>query len=202
MRPLPHICLFACLVAVGAGGCSSSSTKIVETWRDPVYKGPIDFKRTLVVAIDPDRYSRKTTEDTLVERIGPSRSIAGHAFLTEADRDPKKIRQRIAGSDIDGVVAIAVVGRRTITSRESSAATEEPFYSYYDRSNAFLTSDAPARYDQVYQVETRIYEVNDSGGRLIWRALSDTINPKDTRTGVRNIARAVGDELRKQKLIQ
>jgi hypothetical protein len=52
----------------------------------------------------------------------------------------------------------------------------------------------------VYRVETKIFAVE--GGRLIWAALSDTVNPEDGRTAVLDIARAVGDELRKQKLIR
>jgi hypothetical protein len=195
--------VFSTVALLGAAiGCSSHQTKVVDTWRDPVYRGPIDFKRTLVVAVDPDRYSRDAAEDTVVERIGGNRSIAAHDFLSESDRDPARIRKRIADSDIDGVIVIAVVGRRTLTSRDAPAGTDEPFYAYYDRSNAFLMSDAPARTDQVYQVETRIYSVEGSSGRMIWRALSDTINPKDTRTAVRDVAGAIGDALRKEKLIR
>jgi hypothetical protein len=174
----------------------------VDTWRDPAYQGPIDFKRTLVVAIDADRYSRDAVEDTLVARMGSTRSVAAHDFLTESDRDPVNIRRRLANSDIDGVVSVAVVGRRTMVSRDAPAGTDEPFYAYYDRSNAFVVSQAPARNDQVYQVETRIYSVAGNGDRLIWQALSETINPKDTRTAVQDIARAVGDELRKQHMIR
>src|SRR5688572_4103555 len=85
-RTTSFLCL-AFLVAVGAAasGCSPS-TKVVETWKDPGFTGPIDFKRTLVIAIHPDRYARNVTEDTLVEHIGPDRAVAGHNFLTDEER--------------------------------------------------------------------------------------------------------------------
>jgi hypothetical protein len=187
-------------VALVGGGCSSS-TKIVQTWRDPVFHGPIDFKRTLVVAIDPDRYSRNVAEDTVVERIGRDRAVAAHDVLAENERKAsQQVVSKLRSEGIDGVVTIAVVGSRTIVSRDTSAAESEPFYTYYDRSAAFLMTDPGTRTDTVYRVETRIYAVD--GSRLLWSAASETVNPKDTRTAVIDIAKAVGDELRKQKLIR
>jgi hypothetical protein len=189
------------MTAAGGGGCASSSTKIVKTWRDPSFKGPIDFKRTLVVAVDPDRYSRNAAEDTIVDRIGPERSVAAHDLLAEDERRAsKQVLAKLDQAGVDGIVTIAVVDRRTIVSRDTNAANSESFYTYYDRSSAFVTSDAGAKANSVYQVETRIYAVK--GGRLLWSALSDTMDPKDTRSGVTQIAKAVGAELRKQKLLQ
>jgi hypothetical protein len=196
------LCLVGVAMTAAAGsGCASSSTKIVKTWRDPTFKGPIDFKRTLVVAIDPDRYSRNAAEDTVVERIGPQRSVAAHDLLRENERQAsKQVLAKLDEAGVDGVITIAVVDRRTVVSRDTSAATSEPFYSYYDRSAAFVMSDAGAKTSSVYRVETRIYAVQ--GGRLLWTSLSDTIDPKDTRTGVLDIAKAVGAELRKEKLLK
>jgi hypothetical protein len=194
------LCLVSFAAAAAGGGCASSSTKIVKTWRDPSFAGPIDFKRTLVVAVDPDHYARNTAEDTIVERIGPQRSVAAHNVLSDGERQAsKQVLAKLDEAGIDGIVTLAVVDRRTIVSRDTSAATSEPFYSYYDRSAAFLMSDAGAKASSVYQVETRIYAVK--GGRLLWTALSDTIDPKDTRTAVLQIAKAVGAELRKEKLL-
>jgi hypothetical protein len=205
MRTLVVVCLVSVAVTAaaggGGGGCASSSTKIVKTWRDPSFKGPIDFKRTLVVAVDPDRYSRNAAEDTIVERIGAARSVAAHDLLAENERQASKhVLAKLDQAGVDGVVMIAVVDRRTLVSRDTTAASSESFYSYYDRSSAFVTSDAGAKASSVYQVETRIYAVQ--GGRLLWSALSDTIDPKDTRTAVMQIAKTVGAELRKEKLLR
>jgi len=195
------LCVVSVATAVVGGGCASSSTKIVRTWRDPSFKGPIDFKRTLVVAVDPDPYSRNAAEDTIVDRIGPERSVAAHDLLAEDERRAsKQVLAKLDQAGVDGIITIAVVDRRTIVSRDTNAANSEPFYTYYDRSSAFVTSDAGAKANSVYQVETRIYAVK--GGRLLWTALSDTMDPKDTRSGVTQIAKAVGAELRKEKLLR
>ena len=49
-------------------------------------------------------------------------------------------------------------------------------------------------------VQTNIYSVTD--GKLIWSGTADLYNPSDARKVVGDIAKAVGDELRKEKLIQ
>jgi hypothetical protein len=186
--------------AVGAsGGCAS--TKIVDTWKDPAFKGPIDFRRTLVVAIHPDQYARNVTEDTIVDHIGTTRAVAGHDLLTDAERKGAvKLMPKLTQSGIDGVITIAVVGTAASTSRDSMAGDSEPFYTYYDRSSAFVTSDAGGRTDNVWRVETRIYDVKTN--RVIWMAHSDTVNPENARTATQDIAKAVGGELRRQKLLR
>jgi hypothetical protein len=40
------------------------------------------------------------------------------------------------------------------------------------------------------------------GGRLIWRAVTDTVKKENPHATLLEIARKVGDELRKQKMIR
>ena len=54
--------------------------------------------------------------------------------------------------------------------------------------------------DTIASVQTNIYSVADE--KLIWSGTSDLYNPSDARKVVGEIAKAVGDELRKEKLIQ
>ena len=194
------------LLIVTLSGTGCSSTKIVETWRDPDFQGPINFRRTLVVALHPDPTLRKVAEKTIVERIGPARAIAGSSFLTEEERHSRaKLSYRLSKGDVDGVITIAIAGTRTLVGRAEDAAGDEPFYTYYDRAAAFTASPVAPETETAYRVETRIYALRPGaggGGRLIWTAVSDTVEPDDARTADRDIAKAVGGELRKQKLIQ
>jgi hypothetical protein len=201
-----HVVAMFVLVAAGC----SSQTKVVETWREPSFKGPIEFKKTMVVAMGAiaDRYQRNTIEDTLVEKIGRDRAVAAHDVLSDEDRDPAKLRAKLPTTDIDGVLTFAIVGVQGVTGRGSSAATDVPFYTYYDNPNAFLISDAGPRPETVYRVETRIYELDRSGdaskagGRLIWRAVTDTVKKENPHATLLDVAQKVGDELRRQKMIR
>src|SRR2546423_979724 len=106
-----RLSLLMCLAVAALAGGGCSFTKIGQTWRDPNFKGPIDFKRTLIVAIDPDGYSRNVAEDTIVERIGRDRAVAAHDFLTEDERQASpRLKAKLDEAGIDGVITIAVVG--------------------------------------------------------------------------------------------
>jgi hypothetical protein len=202
-----HRAMWACclpLLLVVVTGCAS--TKIVETWRDPEFQGPINFKRTLVVALHPDPALRRVAENTIVERIGRTRAIAGSQLLTEEERHSRaKLNYRLSKGDVDGVVTIAIAGTRQLVGRADDVANDEPFYTYYDRAAAFTASPGSAETETAYRVETRIYALRPGaggGGKLIWTAVSDTVDPNNAHDAVQDIAKAVGGELRKQKLIR
>ena len=93
-----------------------------------------------------------------------------------------------------------MVDRRTLVSRDTNAANSESFYTYYDRSSAFVTSDAaPSR---TASTKSKPASTPCRAAGCCRAPLSDTIDPKDTRTAVTQIAKAVGAELRKEKLLR
>jgi hypothetical protein len=197
-------CACVPLLLFAVTGCAS--TKIVDTWRDPEFQGPINFRRTLVVAMHPDPTLRKVAENTIVERIGRTRAIAGSQLLTEEERHSRaKLNYRLTKGDVDGVITIAIVGTRQLVGRADDVANDEPFYTYYDRAAAFTAGPTAAETETAYRVETRIYALKPGaggGGKLIWTAVSDTVDPENAHDAVQDIAKAVGGELRKQKLIR
>src|SRR5688500_1382551 len=146
------------LIAGGAAGSGCASTKIVDTWRDPAQTGPLDFQRVLVFALAPDEHSRNVSEDTIVERIGPDRAVAGHDIFSDVERsDPRKVKSELAKGNFDGVITIGIVGTRRMVSRDAAQGADEPFYGYYDRAGAFAAQDYPEESDTVYRIETRIF---------------------------------------------
>lgn len=180
-----------------AGGCAS--TKIVSTWKDPSFTGPIEFKKIVVFGFDVDPYARNVAEDVVVERIGADRAVASHDFLTDEDRtSTDRVKEKLKQGGVDGAITLALAGSRTAMSRD--AGTPEPFYGYYDRSNAFVMNEYGFDTSTKYYVETRIYDVQRD--RVIWRAISETVDPKQVHQATQDIAKAVGAELRKQKLIR
>ena len=192
----------AFLVTVVASLCAGcASTKIVDTWKDPGFKGPIEFKKTVVFGFDNDRYSRNIAEDVVVERIGADRAVASHDLLSEEDRaSSAAVKAKLKQAGVDGAILLALAGTRSGMSRDAGADDAEPFQSYYDRASAFTMSEYGANTSTTYRVETRIYDV--AADRVIWRALSETVDPRHVHQATQDIAKAVGSELRKQKLIR
>ena len=54
--------------------------------------------------------------------------------------------------------------------------------------------------DTIIAIQTNIYSVAE--GKLIWSGTIELRNPADARQIVDSVAKAVGDELRKEKLIK
>src|SRR3954469_15220902 len=59
------LAVLGCLMLL-IGGCSSA--KITNTWRDPKFAGPIQFKKTVALAIHPDTTVRRVAEDEMVRQ--------------------------------------------------------------------------------------------------------------------------------------
>jgi hypothetical protein len=179
-------------------GCTSA--RVVNSWRDPTFAGPIEFKKTLVLVIRPDSSVRRSAEDELVRQIGPNRSVAAYQVLTEEERThAEKLKAKLQSIGADGVVTMAVVGARTETTWVPGSGGPQQFYSYYDHAAVQAADPGYLRTDRIVSVETKIYSVADD--KLIWSGLSDTFDPSEVKKAVADIAKAVGGELRKQKLI-
>lgn len=178
-------------------GCTSA--KITNTWRDPTFAGPIQFKKIAILVIHPDGAVRRAAEDELVKQIGHDRAVAGYSILTDDDRkDLNQLKRKLKANDIDGAVTMKLAGSRTETTYVPGSAGYPPFGDYYTA--AYMRDPGMVVTDTIVSVQTNIYSVNDE--KLIWSGTTDLYNPSNARKVVADISKAVGDELRKEKLIQ
>lgn len=202
IQPIPYKLALAILAIALAGGCSSA--KITNTWRDPSFVGPIAFKKTAIIVIHNDGAIRRTAEDELVKQIGPDRAVAGYAILTDDDlKQASTVRAKLLAENIDGAVTMAVVGKKSQTTYVPGSGGYGPMYSYYDyygRGGAMVGSPGMVVTDNIVSIQTNIYSVND--GKLIWSGTSETFDPSNVTSVIKDIAKAVGQELRKEKLLQ
>jgi hypothetical protein len=118
--------------------------------------------------------------------------------ITEDDRkDINKLKAKLQAAGIDGAVTMKLIDKRDQTTYVPGSSYGS-FYDYYG-GGAYMGSPGYTVTDTVATVETRIYSVAD--GKLLWSATSETLNPSDIRSDIGDIAKAVGEELRKEKLI-
>lgn len=182
-----------------AGGCTSSH--MVSSWRNPDFAGPIEFKKTLVLIIHPDPAIRHAGEEELVGQIGSNRAVAAYEVLNDEERkDIAKLKDKLQTIGADGVVTMRVASSRLETMWVSNSRSPELFNSDFTRASAMSSDPGYLRTDRVVRVETKIYSVSD--GKLIWSGLSDTLEPSEVKTVIAEIAKAVGDTLRKQKMLR
>jgi hypothetical protein len=187
----------AAMVLLVAGGCSSAT--ITNTWKDPGLTGPIHFNKIVALVIYQDGTIRRAAEDAMVENIGPERSVAAYNVVTEDDRrDVQKLKAKLQAAGIDGAVTMKLVDKKNQTTYVPGSPGYGSFYGYYGYTGYAGT---PGYFvtDTIATVETRIYSVAED--KLLWSATTETYNPSNVRDNIRDIAKVIGDELRKEKLV-
>lgn len=190
------VTLFALFHLVGC-----STTRIANTWKDPSFSGPIHFNKTVTICIHPDATVRRIVEDEMVAQIGAEKgAVAGHTILSDDDRkDVKKVKAKLQSAGFDGAVVLKLAGARSETGYGPGAGGDAPFHDYYDSATMFMSSSEQAYSDTIIGVQANIYSVSDE--KLIWSATVELTNPTSARQIVDDMAKAVGTELKKEKLL-
>src|SRR3954453_18911331 len=169
-----------------AGGCSTA--RVTNTWRDPNFTGPIQFKKTVALAIHPDGTIRRVAEDEMVRQMEPGRAVAAYTVVTEDDRkDVSKLKAKLQDAGIDGAVTMKLIDKRN-QSTYVPGSSYGSFYDYYG-GGMYMGSPGYTVTDTIATVETRIYSVAD--GKLLWSATSETFNPSDIKSNIGDICKAV-----------
>jgi hypothetical protein len=193
-------CTLVALTFLFVTGCESSS-KIVIPWKDPSFTGPMHFKKIVALVVHPEKYVRKNGEDEIVRTIGPERCVAGYTFLSDEDlEDINKVKAKLHEGGYDGAVVLRVAGARSSTGRIPQAGNDIPFFSYYDNSGGFVADTGYATSETAVLIQVNIWDVTNE--KMIWSGTSETFSPQGTTDTVAKIAKATGEELRKEKLMQ
>jgi hypothetical protein len=188
--------LMLAMLATVLGGCSSAT--VTNTWKNPDFTGPIHFNKVVVLANHPDGTVRRVAEDEMAAQIPGGRGVPGYTVLSDDDRgDINKVKAKLQAAGVDGAVTMQLLGKRQETTYVPGSPSYGSFYDYYG--GAMMGSPGYVVSDTIASVETKIYSIND--GKLIWSGTTDTFNPSDIRSNVRDIAKALGAELRKQGLL-
>ncbi len=185
-------------IVIFVGGCSSS-TKLVSTWRDPRFEGPIKFNKTLAIAVNKDPLTRRVTEDAIVAQIAPGRSTPAYQVLSDADRENGSVVMKKAKAlGFDGIVSMRMLGNQ-VRPMQTTQDDANGFYTFYDGGMVMVGDPGPLQTEKVTSIETRIYSVAD--GMPIWSGVSQTIDLSTIKEAVGDIAKAVRSELRREKLL-
>jgi len=197
-RPGNQTAITSAVLLLLIAGCSSP--KVTSRWRDPDFSGPIQFKKTVVLAIHPDAAVRRVAEDEMVKQIGAGRAVAGYDVVSDEERkDVTVLRSRIEAQGVDGALTMKLAGSHTEMTDIPDPASDQPFNNYYDRAGALATGPRTTVTTQIVGVQTNVYTVAD--GKLIWSGTVELYNPTNAHEIVDDVARTVRDQLRKEKLL-
>ena len=185
---------------------SCATTRFVATWKAPD-TAPLRFEKILALVIHNDENMRRLAEDEIVRLVKRAQAIPAYSLIPAAEvADHDKVMARIKQAGIDGAVVLRVVGesQRVIYAPGSTTWYPGPHYGslrgYQSWAWSAVQDPGYLRTDTLVRVETNIYSVKDE--KLLWSGQSETVNPGFLNVLVTDVAVAVAEELRSQKLIQ
>ena len=199
------------VVAVGAllataGACAS--TRLTNSWKAPDAE-PLRFEKVMTLALVSDNTARRVVEDEIAKYIQRAETVAGYTLLPNAEdiKDEEKVRDAVRSAGVDGAIVIRpVYNEKELTYVPGTYAYPASYYSFLGYYGWYWGTAYPAVYDPGYVrtdhvvgIETNIYSVANE--KLVWSGLTKTTNPKDIRSLIKEVARAVGKEMKKQGLL-
>ena len=112
------------------------------------------------------------------------------------------MRALMAREGFDGAVTMRFVGSDMRLTEETGTygPAHSSFWSYYSYAWPMVYDPGYIRTDRRVQMETSVYSMKDD--KLVWSGLSESMNPASAQELVDDVARTVGAELRKQRLIE
>jgi hypothetical protein len=201
---------FVTVVAL-ALACSSSTTQFVSSWKAPDAE-PLAFRDSKVVAVvmATNPTLRREAEDTLAREITErgAQGVAMYRILEEANSgNEDEARRALEAAQIKGVIVMRPVAtEKEVVSvpaaSRGTAGTEYYYPTYYGGYYSYGWGDpyeSQLRTDTIVSVETLVYSLEQN--KLVWSGRSKTTNPEKVDEFVKEVADAVADELKKEKLI-
>jgi hypothetical protein len=177
--------------ALGLTACASTS--ILSAWKEPSAIA-VSFHKVAVLAPVQDQALRRATEDAMVQNLTTVRAVQSYTFMPLAS-DDNLFRQEVQRRGFDGVIVLRVQAVEQNATWVPGMAVG-PFYAY---SGWPAFDPGYIRIDTFVRVETTVYSAPDQ--KLLWASASRTMNPSGVYDLVKQTARAVGREMRKQGFI-
>jgi hypothetical protein len=183
---------FLLLTFIGCG----SSTNIDRTWTAPRAEVK-PLQKVVTVFISNDTTLRHSGEDQLVRDLRARGVDATPAYAVLGDEkisDVKSVKSKLRERGFDGVVTMRVIDRDT--GFETAPATFEGYWGYWggigysNYSDVYVTT--------VYRLETAMYSLDS--GRLIWSALTRTVDPDSANQLLRETTKVIASEVTQRGL--
>jgi hypothetical protein len=189
-------------------GCSK--THLVNLWEDPYYEVQ-PMNKILVIAAQEDDILRRTWEDAFVGAINTDKSIteaiSSYSMFPGGITDTTALKEKIRADGYDGVLVLVRAQREERTYELPGYMTNEeitvcnPAWGtcVTRRENVYHHGDTVT--DTTFQIRTDLL-LTQEGGRLLWSAKSETVDPASPLQLRNSVADLVVSELHKADFIR
>jgi hypothetical protein len=195
---LTRAVLFASAV-VTIAGCATTSLQ--STWKNPA-AAPLNLKGKKVAAlvVIDEEALRYATEEAAAREITAhgGLGVPAYTLLPQAQvRDKERARAIFEKQGIEAVVVLRLVAKEKALS--GSFPSYGSFWGpgFWGGGGGF--GDGYLRTDTIFVVETLVYSLQQS--QLVWASQSQTMNPTQVGSFVRELSKTLGTEMEKQGLL-
>jgi len=203
-----HRVLVAAVTLAGLAGCSTTSTRFVNTWKAPD-SAPLSVKQgDLVVAmvISKQESTRRAGEDVLGEELR-KRGLRPIPSFTLVPTDQVGNREA-ALATIQGSGAVAVFAARPIAVNTQQTYVPPTYMGpgpygawgpYYGYGWNAAYSPGYVVTDTVVRVELLVYDLRQ--GKLLWAGQSETTNPGQLDAFITELVKAATAQMTREGVI-
>ena len=193
--------LSAILIAAGP--------KFVSTWKAPDASG-VSFagKKVAALIMSDDLNLRMSGEEALVRElaaVGVPGGVASYRIVPREElRDPDKAKGWYERAGAEGVVAMRLVDsdkRQVWTPSMWVTTNYSSLWGYYGYGwNAVYAAGGSTTVERTVVIENLVFSVPLN--KLLWAGVTETTNPKDAASAIKDIVAACVKEMTKEGLIR
>jgi hypothetical protein len=199
--------VLALLVSLSASGKSS---KVVMSWKNPVYAGTKKFHRVLALGLSDNPVIRADFEDEMASRLPATdmELIPGNTILLRpegAKFDLDYLRAQLREHRIDAIVVSRLVNiENTVTYIPGSPYMPpyyNTFYGYYGAVYPVVYSPGYLKKEKKVRVETTFYSISSTEGELVWTCITDTFDSSHEKKAVEKLVKLVAKQMQSEGVL-
>jgi len=168
--------------AVGALAGCGGSTKLTHVWSDPGFQTN-SLQKLFVIGVAQNPGVRHSFEDVFTDALkehGLS-AVQSYTMTGDGQLDSSIVLSAVRQSGCDGVFITRLLDKKTVETYYPPTTTvvSSPYpsyyggwYGYYSAGYAYTSSPGYTVQNEVLNIETNLYRVNDA--KLVWSALSQS----------------------------
>jgi hypothetical protein len=193
--------VLAATAAVTLAACATTSLQ--STWKDPT-AAPLNLKGKKVVAlvVTDEEALRYPAEDEAAREITAHGGVGVPAYTLLPQAQIRNKERARAIFEKEGIEAVVVVRPVAKEKELSGSFSSNPGYSSFWGPGFWgggWGGDGYLRTDTILIVETLVYSLQQN--KLVWASQSETMNPTQVGSFMRELSKTLGTEMEKQGLL-
>lgn len=186
-----------------------AGTKIVHRWVLTGLPMP-QFKKMMIASVGENYLIRQEFEDEMKKLLAKYGIDAVQSYMVLPPKNEMmegELKQRIKESVLDSVLVVRPKAVRKESEEVITGGIYVPppgYYSFYPYWNmaygSFYPTSSYTKENIIVRVEFNLYNVKDE--KLVWNGESDTVYSKDFEKLAKEYAKALVNQLKKDKVIQ